>query len=107
MTGLLLGSVITTGAASTVMTTVCEPAPAALVAVTSTVYDPAAMGVPEITPVSASIESPGGRTVAPKVAGPLIAVTVWLNAEPNVPPALVVLVRTGAGAPLTNTSVDA
>lgn len=49
------------------------PVPTAFVALKVTVKTPVAIGVPEITPVVASIDRPRGRPVAPKLVGTLLA----------------------------------
>ena len=55
---------------------VAEPVPAALVALNVTLDVPAAVGVPEMTPVVVLTESPAGNPVALKLAGLLLAVIV-------------------------------
>jgi hypothetical protein len=52
------------GGGVTVRSTVVAAAPAAFSAVTSMAWRAAALGVPEITPVTASIRSPAGRAAA-------------------------------------------
>ena len=47
---------------------------AALVAVTVVLYVPSAVGVPEIKPVPVFTLKPGGKLVAPKLVGLLVAV---------------------------------
>ena len=48
----------------------------ALAAYTVTVVDPAMVGVPEITPVLVSSDSPAGKAVELKLVGALVAVMV-------------------------------
>ncbi len=55
---------------------VAEPVPAALVALNATLDVPAALGVPEMTPVAVLTESPTGNPVALKLVGLLVAVIV-------------------------------
>jgi hypothetical protein len=55
---------------------VADPVPAALVALNATLDVPAAVGVPEMTPVAVLTESPAGNPVALKLAGLLLAVIV-------------------------------
>ena len=55
---------------------VAVPVPAALVALNVTLDVPAAVGVPEMTPVVVLTESPAGNPVALKLAGLLLAVIV-------------------------------
>ena len=52
------------------------PVPLALVAVTVTLVDPAAVGVPDITPVLVFNDRPAGSAVEPKLVGLLLAVMV-------------------------------
>ena len=70
-------------------TFVAELVPPGPVAVTEAVKMPAAVGVPLISPVLASIERPAGRPVAVHdVAGRFVESVkagVWLNAVPTVP----------------------
>jgi len=61
-------------ALATVTVRVALPVPSPLVALIVTEYEPAAMGVPLITPVVVSMLVPGGRLVAPKLVGVLVAV---------------------------------
>ena len=56
--------------------TVAVPVPAMLLALTVTEYEPAAVGVPEISPVEELTLRPGGRPVALNAAGELLAVIV-------------------------------
>ena len=53
-----------------------EPVPVALVALTVTLKLPAAVGVPEMTPVVVLTDSPAGKPVAFKLVGLLVAVMV-------------------------------
>jgi hypothetical protein len=55
---------------------VAEPVPAALVALIVTLKLPAAVGVPEMTPVVVLTDSPAGKPVALKLVGLLLAVMV-------------------------------
>ena len=55
---------------------VADPVPAALVALNATLDVPAAVGVPEMTPVAVLTESPAGNPVALKLVGLLLAVIV-------------------------------
>ena len=55
---------------------VADPFPAALVALNATLDVPAAVGVPEMTPVAVLTESPAGNPVALKLVGLLLAVIV-------------------------------
>ena len=55
---------------------VADPVPAALVALNVTLDVPAAVGVPETTPVAVLTESPAGNPVALKLVGLLLAVIV-------------------------------
>jgi len=56
--------VITGGAGLTVKVNVALPVPPALVALMVTVYVPAVVGIPEITPVLVFTDRPGGSPVA-------------------------------------------
>jgi len=56
--------VITGGAGLMVKVKVALPVPPALVALMVTVYVPAVVGVPEITPVLVFTDRPAGRLVA-------------------------------------------
>lgn len=53
---------------------VAVPVPAALVALNVMLDTPAAVGVPEMTPVVALTERPGGKIAALKLVGLLVAV---------------------------------
>src|ERR1051325_4003161 len=55
---------------------VAEPVPAELVALIETLKLPAAVGVPEMTPVVVLTDSPAGKPVALKLVGLLLAV-IW------------------------------
>src|SRR5687768_10858120 len=59
-----------------VMTSGCVAVAAALVALIVALKVPLTVGVPEITPVVVLTERPGGRPVAPKLVGLLVAV-IW------------------------------
>ena len=61
-------------AAATVMDSVALPVPVILVAMMVTLVIPAAVGVPEITPVAVFTVRPVGRPVALKLVGVLLAV---------------------------------
>ena len=50
------------------------PVPAALVALTVAELVPAAVGVPEMSPVEVFTDNPAGKPVAPKLVGLLLAV---------------------------------
>jgi hypothetical protein len=63
-------------AALIVKVNVADPVPAALVALNVTLDVPAAVGVPEMTPVAVLTESPAGNPVALKLVGLLVAVIV-------------------------------
>ncbi len=54
------------------------------------------VGVPEMRPLEVLTESPGGRAVAPKVVGLLVAVIWYVNAVPTTPVAEVALLMAGA-----------
>jgi hypothetical protein len=74
--------------------------PKVFVALIVQLYTPAAVGVPEITPVVGSkLAKPGagGMGVTPKVMGVLpVAVIVYINGTPTNPVAVRGLVMTGA-----------
>ena len=59
-----------------VIVSVALPVPLAFVALTVTVVVPAAVGVPDITPVDVFTEAHDGKPVAPKLVGELLAVIV-------------------------------
>ena len=80
-----------------VKVSVALPVPPALVALIVTLYVPAVVGVPEITPVLVFTLKPGGKPVAPKLVGLFVAVIVYENATPAVPVAVRELVITGGG----------
>ena len=58
----------------TVKVNVMEPVPPALVALMVTDEAPAAMGMPEMIPVTVSIDNPAGNPVALKLVGVSVAV---------------------------------
>jgi hypothetical protein len=60
-----LFALVITGAAETVIVSVALPVPPAFVALTVTVDVPAAVGVPEITPVEVFTEAHDGNPLAP------------------------------------------
>ena len=60
----ITGAVTTTGAAATVIVSVLDADPPALVALRVTVEVATAVGVPEITPLAAFTVSPAGSPVA-------------------------------------------
>jgi hypothetical protein len=64
------------GAAAIVNISVALPVPPLLVALRVTLDVPAAVGVPEISPVEALTAKPAGRPDAPKLVGELLAV-IW------------------------------
>jgi hypothetical protein len=55
---------------------VADPVPAALVALTVTLNVPAAVGIPEMTPVVVLTENPAGHPAPLKLVGLLVAVIV-------------------------------
>jgi len=57
----------------TVSVSVALPVPLPLVALSVTVEDPAAAGVPEISPLPALTDNPPGSPMAPKLVGELVA----------------------------------
>lgn len=57
-----------------VKVSVALPVPPALVALIVTLYVPAVVGVPEISPVLVFTVKPAGNPVAPKLVGLLVAV---------------------------------
>jgi hypothetical protein len=61
---------------TTVKVSVALPVPPALVALIVTVYVPAVVGVPEISPVVVFTVKPAGSPVALKLVGLLLAVIV-------------------------------
>ena len=66
--------VITGVAGLIVSDRVCVPVPPALVALKLTLEFPAVIGVPEMSPVTVSMDRPAGRPVALKLVGLLVAV---------------------------------
>jgi hypothetical protein len=62
--------------ALTVNTSVADPVPAELAALIVTFDVPAAVGVPEMTPLVVLIDNPAGKPVALKLVGLLLAVIV-------------------------------
>ena len=75
---LAVDALVMTGGAAVLIVkdNVADPVPAALVALNVTLDVPAAVGVPEMTPVVVLTESPAGNPVALKLAGLLLAVIV-------------------------------
>lgn len=74
---LTLVELVITGAAAaaeTVSVRVAAPVPEPLVAVIETLKVPAAVGVPEITPVDVLTLRPAGKPVAAKFVGEFVAV---------------------------------
>jgi len=68
---------------------------------------PAAVGVPEITPVAESAVKPGGKvTPVPKLVGLFVAVMMYVKGIPTVPLAVKGLVTTGTPGKTDKTSVD-
>ena len=61
-------------AAMTFKANVADPVPVALVALNVTLDDPAAVGVPAMTPVVVLTESPAGNPAALKLVGLFVAV---------------------------------
>jgi hypothetical protein len=59
--------------ALTVKASVADPVPAELLALIVTLVAPAAVGVPEITPLVVLIDNPAGKPVALKLVGLLLA----------------------------------
>ena len=66
-----------------------------MVALIVTTETPVKVGVPVMAPVAASIDSPAGKFVAPKVVGAPVASIEYENAAPWVPAAVKALVMTG------------
>ena len=64
------------GGVTTTSDSVEEPVPPAFVALMVAANVPLALGVPEISPVDALTPNPGGRPIAPKLVGLLLAV-IW------------------------------
>ena len=81
------------------------PVPVALVADSDTAPVVAAVGVPLMTPVTASICSPDGSPLALKLVGVPDALTVNVKAVPTVPVAVAALVITGAAMATVMVSV--
>jgi len=71
-----------------VKVSVALPVPPELVALMVTLYVPAVVGVPEITPVLVFTDRPAGSPVALKLVGLLVAVIVEENATPTCPVAV-------------------
>ena len=69
----LLALVIAGAGTETVKVSVAVPVPPPLLALKVTVEVPAAVGVPEITPVAVFTVNPAGNPVAPKPMGELVA----------------------------------
>ena len=76
LAGELLAEKTELPAAMTDKANVAVPVPVALVALNVTLDVPAAVGVPEMTPVAVLTESPAGNPVALKLVGLLVAVIV-------------------------------
>ncbi|HTX39899.1 MAG TPA: hypothetical protein VME43_33000 [Bryobacteraceae bacterium] len=72
----VLALVITGGPDVMATVSVVLPVPVLFVALMVTGVVPAALGVPEITPVEVLTDSPPGNPVAPKLVGELLAV-IW------------------------------
>ena len=72
---LMVGSGLT-GAAAIARVRRALPVPVLFVALIDTGVVPAALGVPEMTPVEVLTDSPPGSPVAPKLVGELLAV-IW------------------------------
>ena len=70
---LAVVALVITGGAVTVIVSVAVPVPKLLLALSVTVETPAAVGVPEITPVVVLTDKPLGNPVAPKLVGELVA----------------------------------
>ena len=75
---LAVDALVMTGEVSALIVkdNVADPVPAELVALNATLDVPAAVGVPEMTPVVVLTESPAGNPVALKLVGLLLAVIV-------------------------------
>jgi hypothetical protein len=72
-----LVALVTTGAGGfTVTTSVPLPVPVTFVAEIVTLFEPAVVGVPEITPVAVLTLNPAGSEVALKLVGLFVAVIV-------------------------------
>ncbi|HTX39901.1 MAG TPA: hypothetical protein VME43_33010 [Bryobacteraceae bacterium] len=87
--------VVTGGPDAIVMVSVALPVPLLFVALIVTGVVPAALGVPEMTPVEVLTDSPPGSPVAPKLVGELLAVIWYEKALPTAPFAVLALVITG------------
>jgi hypothetical protein len=92
--------VITGAALIIVNTRAAVPVPVLLLALRLTFDVPAAVGVPEITPVVALTVRPAGKPDAPKLVGELEAVIWYEKGVPTVPLALGLLVITGGATVL-------
>ena len=79
----------------TVITSIAIPEPSILRARIVTLVVPAAVGVPDITPVEAFNVKPAGNVLIPYIVGVFDAVIVYVKAEPTVPDAVSALVITG------------
>ena len=100
----LCGCWVNTGAvraSPTERSTTVAVEPAALVAVTTMAWRPAAIGVPESTPVAASSFTPAGSESARKEVGELAAVSARENASPTRARATELLANTGGFAVAT------
>lgn len=64
------------GAAAILIARDCVPVPPAFVAEIVALNVPAALGVPEMSPLAVFTPSPGGKPLAPKLVGELLAV-IW------------------------------
>src|SRR3954471_1052615 len=84
----------------TVLETVAVPLPALTLAANV----PLVLGVPLINPVDVLIVMPGGRPVALKVVGELVAVIWYVSGNPAAPEAVGPLVITGAPRPMVMVS---
>jgi hypothetical protein len=62
------------GVAATITVTVAVPVPLAFVALNETAELPAAVGIPEMTPVPVLMLRPAGSPLAPKLVGVFVAV---------------------------------
>ena len=70
-----LSALLITGAAGAIVSArVAEPVPPPFVALSVTLDVPAALGVPEITPLVLFTVSPAGRPLASKLVGLFVAV---------------------------------
>ena len=74
---LAVVALVMTGAgAAMVRVSVAMPVPVELVALSVMVEVPAAVGVPEISPLEVLTDRPEGSPVAPKLVGELVAM-IW------------------------------